>query len=56
MDKATEETRGPQIMCNLEAQRSYLTWRAEKGTIRNFIFNGLDELGSKSFLNYFPEY
>ncbi|CAI9774515.1 unnamed protein product [Fraxinus pennsylvanica] len=30
MDKATEKTRGPQIMCNLEAQRRYPTWRAEK--------------------------
>ncbi|CAA2992222.1 phytochromobilin:ferredoxin oxidoreductase, chloroplastic isoform X1 [Olea europaea subsp. europaea] len=30
MDQATEETRGPQIMCNLEAQHRYLTWRAEK--------------------------
>ena len=24
--------------------------------LRNFLFNGIDELGSKSFLDYFPEY
>jgi phytochromobilin:ferredoxin oxidoreductase len=24
--------------------------------VRNFLFNGLDELGSKGFLDYFPEY
>ena len=24
--------------------------------MRNFLFNGIDELGSKSFLDYFPEY
>ncbi|KAL2540932.1 Phytochromobilin:ferredoxin oxidoreductase [Abeliophyllum distichum] len=73
MDQATEETRGPRIMCNLEAQHRYLTWRAEKDpghqvlrrligetrakeTIRNFLFNGVDELGSKTFIDYFPEY
>lgn len=24
--------------------------------VRNFLFNGIDELGSKRFLDYFPEY
>lgn len=24
--------------------------------VRNFLFNGVDNLGSKSFLEYFPEY
>ncbi|KAJ6315618.1 hypothetical protein OIU78_018982 [Salix suchowensis] len=24
--------------------------------VRNFLFDGLDELGSKGFLDYFPEY
>ncbi|KAF3432585.1 hypothetical protein FNV43_RR27325 [Rhamnella rubrinervis] len=27
-----------------------------KELLRNFLFNGVDELGSKSFLDYFPEY
>lgn len=27
-----------------------------KDLIRNFLFNGLDELGSRTFLDYFPEY
>ncbi|KAL5565840.1 hypothetical protein UlMin_029004 [Ulmus minor] len=29
---------------------------ATKDLLKNFLFNGLDELGSKSFLDYFPEY
>lgn len=24
--------------------------------VKNFLFNGVDELGSKTFLDYFPEY
>lgn len=24
--------------------------------LRSFLFNGVDELGSKTFLEYFPEY
>ncbi|KAL0558831.1 hypothetical protein IC582_003413 [Cucumis melo] len=27
-----------------------------KDVVQNFLFNGIDELGSKSFLDYFPEY
>ncbi|KAF2311787.1 hypothetical protein GH714_026718 [Hevea brasiliensis] len=27
-----------------------------KDVIKNFLFNGIDELGSKGFLDYFPEY
>ncbi|XP_038880083.1 phytochromobilin:ferredoxin oxidoreductase, chloroplastic [Benincasa hispida] len=27
-----------------------------KDLVRNFLFNGIDELGSKRFLDYFPEY
>ncbi|KAF3454151.1 hypothetical protein FNV43_RR04598 [Rhamnella rubrinervis] len=27
-----------------------------KELLRNFLFNGIDELGKQSFLNYFPEY
>ncbi|XP_002516715.2 phytochromobilin:ferredoxin oxidoreductase, chloroplastic [Ricinus communis] len=27
-----------------------------KDLVRNFLFNGLDELGSKGFLDYFPQY
>ncbi|KAG8660301.1 phytochromobilin:ferredoxin oxidoreductase, chloroplastic isoform X1 [Manihot esculenta] len=27
-----------------------------KDVIRNFLFSGIDELGSKGFLDYFPEY
>ncbi|KAF3454288.1 hypothetical protein FNV43_RR04735 [Rhamnella rubrinervis] len=27
-----------------------------KKLLRNFLFNGIDKLGSKSFLDYFPEY
>ncbi|KAG5517457.1 hypothetical protein RHGRI_038013 [Rhododendron griersonianum] len=27
-----------------------------KDLVRNFLFNGIDELGSKTFLDYFPEY
>ncbi|XP_061958423.1 phytochromobilin:ferredoxin oxidoreductase, chloroplastic-like isoform X1 [Populus nigra] len=30
--------------------------RLAKDLVRNFLFNGLDELGSKGFLDYFPEY
>jgi phytochromobilin:ferredoxin oxidoreductase len=24
--------------------------------LRSFLFNGIDELGSRTFLDYFPEY
>ncbi|KAL7174300.1 hypothetical protein ACSBR2_033542 [Camellia fascicularis] len=27
-----------------------------KDLVKNFLFNGVDELGSKTFLDYFPEY
>ncbi|WCJ28906.1 Phytochromobilin:ferredoxin oxidoreductase chloroplastic [Euphorbia peplus] len=27
-----------------------------KDLVRNFLFNGIDELGNKEFLDYFPEY
>ncbi|XP_040991849.1 phytochromobilin:ferredoxin oxidoreductase, chloroplastic [Juglans microcarpa x Juglans regia] len=27
-----------------------------KDVLRNFLFNGIDELGSRTFLDYFPEY
>ncbi|KAK6925554.1 Ferredoxin-dependent bilin reductase [Dillenia turbinata] len=27
-----------------------------KDLLKNFLFNGIDELGSKTFLDYFPEY
>ncbi|KAF7119822.1 hypothetical protein RHSIM_Rhsim13G0216400 [Rhododendron simsii] len=27
-----------------------------KDLVKNFLFNGIDELGSKTFLDYFPEY
>ncbi|KAJ8751238.1 hypothetical protein K2173_016419 [Erythroxylum novogranatense] len=27
-----------------------------KDLVRNFLFNGIDELGSKGFLDYFPQY
>ncbi|XP_052201759.1 phytochromobilin:ferredoxin oxidoreductase, chloroplastic isoform X2 [Diospyros lotus] len=27
-----------------------------KDMVKNFLFNGIDELGSKTFLDYFPEY
>jgi len=30
MDHAVEETEASIVMCNLEAQHRYLTWRAEK--------------------------
>ncbi|KAJ7012722.1 phytochromobilin:ferredoxin oxidoreductase [Populus alba x Populus x berolinensis] len=30
--------------------------RHAQDLVRNFLFNGLDELGSKGFLDYFPEY
>ncbi|CAK7331160.1 unnamed protein product [Dovyalis caffra] len=30
--------------------------RLAKDLVRNFLFNGLDDLGSKGFLDYFPEY
>ncbi|KAK4408301.1 Phytochromobilin:ferredoxin oxidoreductase, chloroplastic [Sesamum angolense] len=73
MDQASMETDVSQIMCNLESQHRYLTWRAEKDPghqflrrlvgethakeiIRSFLFNGVDDLGSKTFINYFPEY
>ncbi|XVE78962.1 hypothetical protein DITRI_Ditri14bG0020500 [Diplodiscus trichospermus] len=73
MEQAVEETDPSQIMCNLEAQHRYLTWRAEKDPghgllkrligekhakdiLRDFLFNGISELGSKTFLDYFPEY
>ncbi|KAK8649703.1 hypothetical protein V6N13_139369 [Hibiscus sabdariffa] len=73
MEQAVEETDPSLIMCNLEAQHRYLTWRAEKDPghgvlkrligeklakdlLRNFLFSGIDELGSKTFLDYFPEY
>ncbi|XWS73619.1 hypothetical protein CRYUN_Cryun02cG0144000 [Craigia yunnanensis] len=73
MEQAVEDTDPSQIMCNLEAQHRYLTWRAEKDPghgvlkrligeklakdlLRNFLFSGIDELGSKTFLDYFPEY
>ncbi|OMO51279.1 Ferredoxin-dependent bilin reductase [Corchorus capsularis] len=73
MEQAVEDTDPSQIMCNLEAQHRYLTWRAEKDPghqvlkrligeklakdmLRNFLFSGVDELGSKTFLDYFPEY
>ncbi|XVF04809.1 hypothetical protein REPUB_Repub05bG0117500 [Reevesia pubescens] len=73
MEQAVEDTEPSQIMCNLEAQHRYLTWRAEKDPghgllkrligeklakdlLRNFLFSGIDELGSKTFLDYFPEY
>ncbi|XP_030506507.2 phytochromobilin:ferredoxin oxidoreductase, chloroplastic [Cannabis sativa] len=29
---------------------------AAKELLRNFLFHGIDELGSKSFLDYFPDY
>uniref|UniRef100_A0A803N5Q7 Phytochromobilin:ferredoxin oxidoreductase n=1 Tax=Chenopodium quinoa TaxID=63459 RepID=A0A803N5Q7_CHEQI len=56
MEHAVEETAADQIMLNSEAQHKYLTWRAEKNLLRSFLFNGVDELGSKTFLDYFPEY
>ncbi|KAI5603574.1 hypothetical protein BDE02_01G228000 [Populus trichocarpa] len=30
--------------------------RHAQDLVRDFLFNGLDELGSKGFLDYFPEY
>ncbi|KAG6789423.1 hypothetical protein POTOM_005521 [Populus tomentosa] len=30
--------------------------RHAQDLVRNFLFNGLDEMGSKGFLDYFPEY
>ncbi|XP_022756202.1 phytochromobilin:ferredoxin oxidoreductase, chloroplastic isoform X2 [Durio zibethinus] len=73
MEQAVEDTDPSQIVCNLEAQHRYLTWRAEKDPghgllkrligeklakdlLRNFLFSGTDELGSKTFLDYFPQY
>lgn len=73
MVQAVEDTDPSRIMCNLEAQHRYLTWRAEmdpghgvlkrligdklaKDLLKNFLFSGIDELGSKTFLDYFPEY
>uniref|UniRef100_A0A7C9CVJ7 Phytochromobilin:ferredoxin oxidoreductase n=1 Tax=Opuntia streptacantha TaxID=393608 RepID=A0A7C9CVJ7_OPUST len=73
MDHAVEETEASIVMCNLEAQHRYLTWRAEKDAghhmlkrligearardvLRRFLFSGVDELASKNFLDYFPEY
>ncbi|XP_019435724.1 PREDICTED: phytochromobilin:ferredoxin oxidoreductase, chloroplastic [Lupinus angustifolius] len=70
---AVKETDESQILCNLQAQHRYLTWRAEKDPgqgvlkkligdtlakdlLRNFLFNGVDELGSKKFSDYFPQY
>ncbi|XP_058199199.1 phytochromobilin:ferredoxin oxidoreductase, chloroplastic isoform X2 [Rhododendron vialii] len=56
MDLAGEEASDDQILHNCEAQHRYLAWRAEKDLVKNFLFNGIDELGSKTFLDYFPEY
>ncbi|XP_010277610.2 PREDICTED: phytochromobilin:ferredoxin oxidoreductase, chloroplastic isoform X2 [Nelumbo nucifera] len=56
MDQASEEMDASQVVCNREAQHKYLSWRAEKDLIRSFLFNGVDTLGSKTFLDYFPEY
>ncbi|KAF3453159.1 hypothetical protein FNV43_RR03596 [Rhamnella rubrinervis] len=56
MKEAAEEADPSGLNCNCEAQHRYLTWRAEKELLRNFLFNGIDKLGSKSFLDYFPEY
>uniref|UniRef100_A0A7N2KMQ6 Phytochromobilin synthase n=1 Tax=Quercus lobata TaxID=97700 RepID=A0A7N2KMQ6_QUELO len=30
--------------------------RSSKELLRNFLFNGINELGSRTFLDYFPEY
>ncbi|KAJ4970290.1 hypothetical protein NE237_003389 [Protea cynaroides] len=73
MDQAAKDTDDSQIICNLEAQHKYLTWRAEKDPghkilkkligetlakdlVRSFLFNGVNTLGRKTFLDYFPEY
>ncbi|XP_012568700.1 phytochromobilin:ferredoxin oxidoreductase, chloroplastic isoform X2 [Cicer arietinum] len=56
IDAAVKETYEYQIFDNLEAQHRYLTWRAEKDLLRSFLFNGVDELGSKKFDDYFPHY
>ncbi|XP_024996429.1 phytochromobilin:ferredoxin oxidoreductase, chloroplastic isoform X2 [Cynara cardunculus var. scolymus] len=56
MDQTTEETDVTQISLNREAQHRYLTWRSQKDVVKRFLFNGVNELGSKSFLDYFPEY
>ncbi|KAH7667864.1 Phytochromobilin:ferredoxin oxidoreductase protein [Dioscorea alata] len=56
VDQALPETNSLQILHNKEAQHRYLTWRAEKDLVRNFLFEGADSLGTKTFLDYFPEY
>ncbi|XP_073224807.1 phytochromobilin:ferredoxin oxidoreductase, chloroplastic-like [Cicer arietinum] len=56
IDTTVKETDEYQIFDNLEAQHRYLTWRAEKDLLRSFLFNGVNELGSKKFHDYFPHY
>ncbi|KAK3419610.1 hypothetical protein EUGRSUZ_G00240 [Eucalyptus grandis] len=56
MDLGIRETDASQIIANREAQHRYPTLRAEKNEVRSFLFHGVDSLGSKTFLDYFPEY
>ncbi|KAK3419609.1 hypothetical protein EUGRSUZ_G00239 [Eucalyptus grandis] len=56
MDLGIRETDASQIIANHEAQHRYLTSRAEKNEVQSFLFDGVDSLGCKTFLDYFPEY
>ncbi|KAK3419611.1 hypothetical protein EUGRSUZ_G00241 [Eucalyptus grandis] len=56
MGLGIRETDASQIIANREAQHRYPTLRAEKNEVRSFLFDGVDSLGSKTFLDYFPEY
>ncbi|XP_074307161.1 phytochromobilin:ferredoxin oxidoreductase, chloroplastic isoform X2 [Silene latifolia] len=46
----TEKDPGHQMLKNLIGEAG------AKDVLKSFLFNGVDELGSKNFLDYFPEY
>ncbi|KVH91465.1 Ferredoxin-dependent bilin reductase [Cynara cardunculus var. scolymus] len=52
MDQTTEETDDP----GYHILKRLIGETRAKDVVKRFLFNGVNELGSKSFLDYFPEY